>query len=427
GLLKLDNGDLRIDFETSRRPIERLAFTPDNRRLVSEEFDRRVHDGRLKIWQLSTTQPAMVLQNPLGTLFQNSEPRGSAFGPLVQIEFCNSGKYLVCTSPRGVIVRDANKFVAYRFHVLDAREYILSLRPDAKQFAVNDGHQARFWDVASSKIQWSCRCNGIYSPIDFSPDNQLVAVCNETMVDIREARSGKIVRSVGDSNEPFSAVRFDSVGTQLATGNQAGQITVWNVDNEDDRFTLPEGIGKGSVAKIVFSGDRERLAASYSSRWDGGDFYPANFILVWDLRMKKLIAQLEAKDAPFGDFDLDSTGRTLAVAESERVLLWDVVNQKTMRSFSVSLKRILSIDISPDDQKLLTAGSDGFVRLWAMAEPNQELFSFDGHLGNVKAEFDGSGKWILSRGNDGTCCLFQPSGRKEVYPLIRPSNWLLAP
>ncbi|GAA3098368.1 helix-turn-helix domain-containing protein [Streptosporangium carneum] len=250
-----------------------------------------------------------------------------------------------------------------------------------------------------------------------------------------EARHGMLATLAGSLrgvlNSSTGAVNtavFSPDGRTLATGNDDGEVRLWEVATRRSFRVLPTGSAHGSsVHTMAFSPDGTILAAAGGQSvqlWNVATRRPlatllTNHITVvtlvrfspdgatlhtvsangtvqrWDVASRRLITSLStARVTTVLMTALSPDGDTVAVAPTDdrRLQLWDVTTRRmtgTLFIDGVSVYR--SVRFSPDGRLLATFGQDEPVRLWEVAtgrligklpvERAGELaFSLDGRL-----------------------------------------------
>ncbi|MFM7846555.1 MAG: eIF2A-related protein, partial [Planctomycetota bacterium] len=116
--------------------------------------------------------------------------------------------------------------------------------------------------------------------------------------------------------------------------------------------------------------------------------------------------------------------RQLLAVSGKEARLYDILQQNagaTGFKFKTSLRRhskVNAVDVTPDGKLLVTAGSEGQVKLWDL-ETHRALHQFkDGHAPETEifsASFSPDGKFLLTAGADGKLCLWNVAERKLVH------------
>lgn len=270
----------------------------------------------------------------------------------------------------------------------------------------------------------------------FAPDGRLLATatggtCNVHMWD---PTSGKLARkpdtdAQGQKLTPVKSVAFARDAPLFAAGTYR-RVTVWNTDTWEPVADTDHSVGFYEVA--FGPGDTPTLAASESLEvriWtDAGraakeyrapdrkidpglgvaslQFSPDGTLLVtstqyvaalWDAATGTRVRTFRESDtrAPNrGVVCFSPDGTRLAIASGRSVELWDVAGGeqplRTIHAVQGRTPMVWALGWTGDGKVLMTAGADGFVRLWD--ENGRELRAFEWGIGKVY------------------CCAFSPDG-----------------
>lgn len=134
-----------------------------------------------------------------------------------------------------------------------------------------------------------------------------------------------------------------------------------------------------------------------------------------------LIAQKKHDVIYFGDekstiYDIEFIGNTkLAVADGINIKVYNVNNQNLLNELKNGHQDvILSLDVSSDSSKLISAGRNGIICLWDLNKGSL-LAKFDYHQGAVTTvKFSPNNKYILSGGIDSQIILYDLKNNAET-------------
>jgi WD40 repeat protein len=162
-----------------------------------------------------------------------------------------------------------------------------------------------------------------------------------------------------------------SRGNAWATQFLGDQVMVWHILRLKDRpllFSdrLPLGADAGSgrlersVESLKFSADGRRLAAAWRS-FDllGG---ARAGVKVWDIVAKKTLLYLQAERATAIALRGDG-GRLALVRDDGTVHVWDVDNNKFVRTLGNPKEKALSVAFTPDGKQLAVGTGKGHIQI----------------------------------------------------------------
>lgn len=105
------------------------------------------------------------------------------------------------------------------------------------------------------------------------------------------------------------------------------------------------------------------------------------------------------------------------VPEAERAAYTALYGLREQIVFTADTSRFQSAEYSPDGARIVSAGSDGMVRVWSSDDGN-EILVLKGHEGRVwSAQFSPDGAQIVSAGADGTVRVWPFDGSQEALVL----------
>lgn len=133
-----------------------------------------------------------------------------------------------------------------------------------------------------------------------------------------------------------------------------------------------------------------------------------------------VLAQRKGQVVHFGnpkgtvyDITFINDGTALAIAEGNTIKVYNSVNQKLIKEFTaVHTDVILSIDVSTDNTKLISAGRDGLICVWD-TESGQLIAKLSYHQGIITTvKFSPDDHYILSGATDNQVILYDLSEQK---------------
>jgi WD40 repeat protein len=211
----------------------------------------------------------------------------------------------------------------------------------------------------------------LISDIEFSPDGSLLAIIGgRGFIDDGEVifLNAKTLETVSLTSELLTATRvgFSPDGTLFVTGNEVGQITVYNFETFEPVITIQGA--KGRILSLAVDLTNHFVAATFSSVATGmeGDTVFQVFTMPSGseyLSLKCANPSEGSCDGPYGSaVTFDTVGQTVFLATSDGIVhAWDLeTTQETVVGDSYSL---LAHDFVHIDEQLGYITQDGTVRL----------------------------------------------------------------
>jgi WD40 repeat protein/tetratricopeptide (TPR) repeat protein len=341
-----------------------LGFSPDGRRLITACAD---HTAR--IWDIASGQQAIPP-------FQHqTEVRTVAFSP---------DGHLVLTCAQ-------------------------SLKPDVPSCRIWDATTGRpVTDWLVSRDNWEAR---------FSPDSRFVAVTQEGVLRIYDARTGQPTSPPMPHGPQVGLClrSFSPDGRRIVTGCQDGAVRIW--DTTTGKQTVP-AMNHANMIRASFSPDG-RWVLSWPSA--GGDT-----ARVWNAATgaPRCDPMRHPAAVSFAEFSRDST-RVATGCYDHAVRVWDAATGRLLLPPLWHMAPVGAIEFSPDDRYVLTASVDQTVRLWDLAGASPAGPRLVGEL--FHARFSPDGRWLVTTGTGGLARVWDArTGSPAGPPLASTSTQLSA-
>ena len=170
-----------------------------------------------------------------------------------------------------------------------------------------------------------------------------------------------------DDRLEYYGATFSPDGRHLVVGHSGG-ATCWTVDAEGKFFESINGWKPRPVRESIFSKDGRWLITS-----DG-----VRDVSFWDSKLQ-LLARLNEDDAlSVCSMDLSDDRRRFVTGQGKRIVIWDTSRIGTRESDQIAKpsdliselltleehRAVASIQISPNGQSLLSAGTEGRTVIW---------------------------------------------------------------
>jgi WD40 repeat protein len=203
--------------------------------------------------------------------------------------------------------------------------------------------------------------------IAVSPDGRTIACCNRNgTVTLRDRDTLNPVRTLSFGRRPPVVARFHPRGDSLLVGYYDGSVALWDM--------------KALSAEPVLLGthDKDVRAAAFSH--DGrtavtGD--GAGDLIVWNVDQRLSGYRVLRHQAPIWSLAFSNDDRVIASGGSEGIVrLWDVASGRSPRILAGHQAPIRSLDLSRDGKLLISAGLDSSIRAWDF-ETGRELWKLN--------------------------------------------------
>jgi WD40 repeat protein len=357
------------------RTIQRVAFAPDGRSLITQDFEL------IRRWTLpqdpvpmrgipleefgsfAALSPDGALVTPSGTSFaSNRDLRATQV-------FC-----LATGEPAGPKLRPGGGIVAAAF--APDGQTVATL--DAREKPALEGQELRLWDWASGTQRWHVALPSEPRSLCFRPDGQRLAVlCAGGEVILFNPGDGDAVRS-WQAHEPERADHWINNGL-VRYSPDGGVLLIW-------------GMGKDAAGWDGETGER---------------FYPP-------LRFRDKCHDLQF--AP--------DGKSMALASYDgSVRVHEVATGRVMAELPAQPDMVYSASFSPDGRLLVTTCRDRAVRVWDWRAGKLVCPQFEHTKDATAAVFTPDGRWVLSVSNDGIARAWDwQTGKPVTPPLVLRGN-----
>jgi WD40 repeat protein len=375
-------GAVRKTIEGHTDATNGVQYSPDEKLLLSYGRDRSV-----RIWSADEGQPLHLLRHPQevydAAFLKSGEQVATACGDgLVRIFHVDSGELVttlpgnspgrvpataIAVSSDGTLLATADGRVRIwktasweSAGTLDARGFVagLTFSKDAKSLLISNGDAAvNVWDVPSQsqrltfplpeEIQAGA---GQVRSLAISPDgNQIATADGESHLNLRDRRTGKILRSF-DAKDAVNAVAFSPNGQTLASTGQG--LCLWDVSKGDLISRLADQ--RAGAKTISWSPDGKLLATG------GADAS----VRLWDIAARTQLALLTGHTAEVYSLAFTPDGLRLVSGSGDSTArIWDVEKKALLKTLD-HVGAIRAVAVSPDGKTVVTAGDDMAVQFW---------------------------------------------------------------
>jgi len=308
------------------RPVRAVAFSPDRQFLATSGGDRAI-----KIWDMRNVRNA-----PGNAIRTQNMVVEAGDREIVSLAFSPDGQLLASGSLNGT-VRLWDWRTGQLVRTLSGHSDIvtsLSFTPDGQTLASSSGDDTiRFWNVNSGVQEYIIEAEQAVMKIAFSPD-----------------------------------------GAHLVATGANRRVSLWDWREEEEPIRTTDVYSR-SIQSLAFSPNGELLAFSPDMQSPGGpvpegDRTEYNSIHLLNAEDFSLIGEpLRGHNDYITDLVFSPSGQLLAsVSLDGTVRLWDIEQQRLIRTFQESTSAVLTVTFRPDGRALAIGRRDGSVSIFLSRE-----------------------------------------------------------
>ncbi len=260
---------------------------------------------------------------------------------------------------RGMQLRDTNFSHAHFIDTLFFETFglILSVAfsPDGRHLAAGTANgEIRLWDLQEDQqlpplighTDWVKR-------LAFSPDStMLLSGSVDQTVRVWDLTTGQCHYTLSNHSAAVTDVAVSSDGTQGLSSSLDGTVRLWNLTTGQEVSSLHRKV------------PLRALALSSDGRWlSTGD--EIGQIQLWDFPRQKLVATLTDHNDSIRALCFSPNGQYLVSGGSDQTLrLWDMQTQSCRHTLIGHTQRVLAVSFSADGSLIVSSSDDQTIRVW---------------------------------------------------------------
>jgi len=192
-------------------------------------------------------------------------------------------------------------------------------------------------------------------------------------------------------------------------------------------FIVALGYSQKEKAFTIFKTDSKNIYdICFTNKGSALAIADNNNIKVYSTASKKLLS--EFKNGHTGQIltiDISKDNNLLVSGgKDSKIVIWDFINKKILKSLTYQKGIITSVKISPDGKYLASGGTDNKVYLYDI-EKNELIHEFADHLEDVTSvEFSPDGKLLATASGDKTIKIYEVKTYKLITSLKGHKNWV---
>ncbi len=433
-------GEERLVFRGHDKPVTGIVFSGDGHRVATSSYTALSEApyvlGTIKIWDAKSGEV-------IATLTGGEKP-------ISMIRFSPDGKRVVASTWHGQVdVWETDKPERTTSLKVPEEDLYTALNcvdfsPDGEKIvAGSKDHTARVWDAISGELLGTMKHDGWVTATTFSPDGRrIVTGSHDNLVRLWDLTTFKELAVLRGHEAGLWSVVFSRDGKRLISAGVGGEVRQWDAtfeDYGDVRLMKASGCYAVQFSKddrVLYSCNHDGTITTWDTAtnkvlksWIAHEGNTTNTVSaaddgrvlscswdktakVWDGATGELYRKFE-HDVGIYYAAISADGRRVATALRGRpgIKILDVDGSEEPKELNGFEKGITSIEFSPIGWGLVSAGTDGAVRVWN-TETGLEESAMHGHKGSVMhAIFSSDGKLVASAGGDGTVRLWTIDGK----------------
>ncbi|KAJ1307664.1 hypothetical protein OPQ81_001757 [Rhizoctonia solani] len=423
-------GDIILGPLTHTESILRIAFSPDNSRIIGGTYngdannihvwDAQSGDTILGPIQAHTDYIRCIGCSPDGSYIVSGSadrtisvwdahngnmvlgPLEAHTGSVISVTFSPDSSRIISACQRGLVCTWDAQQRNITPHSINAGSDSIScvkFSSDGTRFVSGSpGGTISIWDAQTGEIK--------VGPIKAHTDRiNAVDVLNDRVVSgsrdgticICDALSGEVVLGpLKVASKMIRAVAYSPNSNLIATGSD-DSVDVW--DAQDGTQVLgPLTDLDGWVFSIQFSPDGTHLV--------GGSKGPGRRIVVWDVADgKNVFGSLDGHSKWVISVSYSPDGALIASGSHDStIIVWNAyTGQKAVGPFSRYFSVVCSVNFSPDSTRLVSGSNSRTIRIWDVQTGEMMFELLHGHQHWIRSvEYSPDGTRIISCANDMT-------------------------
>ncbi|KIM20243.1 hypothetical protein M408DRAFT_308850 [Serendipita vermifera MAFF 305830] len=381
--------------------VNSVAFSPDGRRVVSGSDDKTI-----RIWNIETGE---LIIEP----FQGHESGISS------VSFSPNGKRIVSGSwDKTVRIWDAEVGEIITRPLVGHKDGVNSVAfsLDGRRVVSGSNDQTvRIWDAETGHLVTKPLQGhkDIVTSVALSPNGRhLVSGSNDKTVQIWDTETGELVTPPLEGHEGgVTCVTFSSDGRRVVSGSNDRTIRIWDAETGQP-VTRPLESHSDIVAFVAFSSDGRRII---SGSWD-------KTVQVWNVETDELdTLTSDGHNDGVSSVAFSPDGRRIVSGSWDKtVRIWDTeTGALVVEPLEGHRSSVTSVAFSPDGKRVASGSWDKTVRIWDIQMGQLVIQPLNGHKDYVTSVvFSPDSKSVVSGSHDKTIRIWDAeTGELITYPL----------
>lgn len=345
----------------STAPVESARFDADGSEVVTAGDDGTIRVWRAQPRELRTAFPSSFTGGHPDLPYPAYSAQYSHTGDRI-LTVDNSGAASVFTASGEPVYSDGLPVVL--FHGGTSVEWARFNHAGTQIVTADADGTVDLWhasgqDYTPIHLKTPIRVKGPVWYADFSPDGtRLVVTTADDTAEVRDTRTGRLLATLNPQNGyAVTVATFSPSGTRVLTGDNSGQVVIWNAASGSQEFVL------GSPGPYISDVESNAAGSQFVTASESGA------VTIWHLDGNRLRHhQIEACPQPnTASFSPDGTMIVVA-CEDGSVPVFDTATGRKLTAYSTTrVGAANTAEFSPDGTTIVTAvggNNTGSVQIW---------------------------------------------------------------
>jgi WD40 repeat protein len=288
------------------------------------------------------------------------------------------------------------------------------LRQEVSDAVREAGEAATITITHSDILSWACLT---------SDGRRILSTGDDHTVGVWDLSDGRCVRTLTGHTDTVNSVCVTPDGQRAVSAGMDGTARVWNLADGRCLHTFRGHTSRGpgvpnsdSVHSVCVTPDGRRVLTAGAG--------PE--VRLWDLSTGRLLRTLRRGSdtgrhtpihfahivAGFHVVTVTPDGRYALSCRADTIQMWELSTGRRLQTFTGHTNTVMSVCVTPDGKRVLSAGSDTTVRVWDLSS-GRRLQTLTGHADHVMSvSVSPDCRFAVSEGADATIRLWElSSGR----------------
>lgn len=217
--------------------------------------------------------------------------------------------------------------------------------------AKSEPEKIKIWDVETGRLVGTLKGSSELINLLFLPDRSEIVAVTSWRMEIWNARTRKLVKSIGHGDSRIFSVAHSPDGTRFVSGG--AQLRVWDAISGNLVHSL--SAHQGLVMSVAFSPNGTTIASGSEDKT----------IRLWNRETGELTNTLTGHEDAVKSIAFSPDGSLLVSGSEDKTLrLWDVKTGKLIRTMTGHAEGVRSVAFAPNGRQIVSCTFSEGIRIW---------------------------------------------------------------